>query len=132
MKFKVIKSSFDGICGGESRFDSIDEVLREVAYSKGWISQAEMHEAIRKWAKQCRAGDVFCTHVTAIVAVGPSRPDRVEDECPNCLHKGLEYGEIDGTEDGDLEQLVSCPSCCRRWVDTFTLSDQRVLKEGDR
>jgi hypothetical protein len=70
MQFKVLKSSFDGICGGESLYATIDEALKEVCYHKGWDSVAQLHAAIRKWAAQAEPGSVFYTQVTAIVAVG--------------------------------------------------------------
>lgn len=39
-----------------------------------------------------------------------------------------ETSEYRFTEDGDIEQRVSCPGCGARWMDVFTLSDQRELE----
>lgn len=111
MRFKVLKSSMDGISGGSSYFNSIDDVLREV----------------RKWAKKARPGDVYCTQVTAIVAVAVDRLDRAEDVCHHCGHEGLQYGALSPVEDGNIEQDVCCPGCGERWMDVFTLSEQRTL-----
>lgn len=69
MLYKVLKSSFDGISGGESKFTSIDDVLREISYHKGWPSLKALHASILKWSVNASPGDVYCTQVTAIVAV---------------------------------------------------------------
>lgn len=127
MIYKILKSSFDGISGGASRYDTIDEVLREVSYHKGWESKEQLHEAIRRWAIQAEPGSIFCTQVTAIVAVAVSKCSQTEDLCPYCGITGLDYQELGPIESGDLEQEVSCPDCGKRWVDVFTLADRREL-----
>lgn len=128
MPFKVIKSSFDGICGAGATYATIDEVLPEVSYHKGWDSVQQLHVAIRKWADNARPGSVFCTQVTAVVCVGVDRYDRDDDVCHHCdYEEGLDYGDIGGVEGGDLEQKVSCPSCEREWIDVFVLAEQREL-----
>jgi hypothetical protein len=129
MKFKVIKSSFDGISGGEARYTSIDAVLMEIMYFKGWKSKEELHESIRKWANQCRPGDVYCTQVTAIVAISCDRLDRMEDTCRYCQHEGLYYRDIEPTEEGGLSQVVECPNCNKKWNDIFILSGQKDLSK---
>lgn len=47
MRFTVIKSSFDGLCGPQA-YDDIGEVVRDINYSKGWDSIKQLHAAIRK------------------------------------------------------------------------------------
>ncbi len=47
MYFKIIKASLDGLCGGESHYESIDEVLKELHYCKGWDSKKQMGKASR-------------------------------------------------------------------------------------
>lgn len=66
-KFRVLKSSIDGLCGGESRL-TLDEACSEIITYKGWDSIEQLREAIRKWGKVARAGSVFKTQVSAIVA----------------------------------------------------------------
>ncbi len=123
MKFQVIKSSFDGI-GGASHCETIDEVLREISYFKGWDSREQLHESIRKWATYAHPGSVFCTQVTAIVATGVSHSVRTEDECINCMHHGLEYDDFEVTEEDYVEQRVSCSECGSRWIDRFMLAER--------
>lgn len=125
MRFKVLKSSFEGFSVVTS--DSIDAALREIFFFKGWESKEKLHAAIRKWAEVARPGDVFCTQVTAIVAVAVSKFEQAEDVCPHCDQTGLDYDEFDATEDGNVEQRVGCPHCGRRWVDVFILAEQRPL-----
>jgi hypothetical protein len=129
MRFKVLKSSTDGISGGASDYATIDEVLREVSYHKGWPSLKDLHAAILKWSYKAHPGDVFCTQVTAIVAVAVDRLDRAEDVCHHCGHEGMGYGELSPVEDGNIEQEVCCPGCGERWMDVFTLSEQRTLSK---
>lgn len=123
MQFQVIKSSFDGI-GGASRHDTVDEVVREISYSKGWDSIDQLHESIRNWAEHAHPGSVFCTQVTAIVAFGIGPGIRADNECANCMHHGLEYDDIDVTAEDNIEQRVSCPECGSRWIDKFVLAER--------
>jgi hypothetical protein len=128
MRFKVLKSSFDGISGGESNYENIDDVLREISYHKGWDSIEQLRKSIKKWAKEARPGSVFSTQVTAIIAVGVDRLNRADDVCHHCGYEdGLDYGEMDGVEGGNIEQTTSCPECGERWVDVFVLAEQRSL-----
>ena len=128
MRFKVIKSSFDGISGCEYLYESIDEVVREVAYHKGWDSKEKLHAAIKKWAKTAEPGKVFYTAVTAIVAVGIGSSQREEDICHHCMYEdGLDYKELEPTSDGTIEQTVSCPECNKRWIDVFVLAEQKEI-----
>lgn len=127
MKFKVLKSSMDGISGGASEFTKVDDVLREISYHKGWPTLNDLHASILKWSYKARPGDVYCTQVTAIVAVAVDRLDRADDVCHHCGHEGLDYGDLDAVEDGDIEQRVKCPGCGERWMDVFTLTEQRAL-----
>jgi hypothetical protein len=131
MRFKIIKSSLDGISGGASDYTSISDVLREINYSKGWSSIKELHESILKWAVNARPGDVYCTQVTAVIAVAVDHLSRVDDECRHCGEEGLDYDELSPVEGGDIEQRVKCPHCGERWVDVFTLSEQRKLSKGE-
>jgi ribosomal protein S27AE len=132
MRFKVLKSSLDGISGDASTYAAIDEVLREVSYYKGWPSLQDLHAAILKWSQNAHPGSVFCTQVTAIVAVAVDRLDQADGVCPRCGYdEGLDYGELDPVEGGDIEQRVKCPECGERWMDVFTLSEQRALCKGD-
>lgn len=132
MRFKVLKSSLDGISGGASDFATIDDVLREVSYHKGWPSLKDLHASILKWSLKAHPGDVYCTQVTAIVAVAVDRLNRADDVCHHCGHEeGLDYGDLDPVEGGDIEQMVKCPQCGERWMDVFTLTEQRALcREG--
>jgi hypothetical protein len=128
MRFKVIKSSFDGISGCESLYESVKAVLCEVSYHKGWDSKEKLHAAIKKWAKDAEPGSVFYTAVTAIVAVGIGSSQREDNICHHCDYEdGLDYGEMDGVEGGNIEQTVSCTECGKRWIDVFVLADQREL-----
>lgn len=127
MKFKVLKSGPDGISGGASDIDSIEGVLREVMYFAGWPSRLALHDSIRKWATAARPGAVFTTQVTAIVAVAVDCLDREDDQCHHCGHEGLDYEDIGPVDGGDLEQEVTCPGCGKRWLDVFTLVEQREV-----
>jgi hypothetical protein len=128
MRYVILKSSLDGISGGTSRYASIDEVLREISYHRGWDSREQLHAAISFWAEQDpQPGSVFCTQATAIVAVGLERGIHADDECTECGHSGMDYGEFEPVESGDIEQAVSCPQCGRRWRDVFTLRDRYEL-----
>lgn len=131
MRYKVLKSSLDGISGGASSFASIDDVLREIAYHKGWPSVEALHASIREWSAVAKPGDVFCTQVTAIVAVAIDSLDVEDDVCPHCGHEGLDYGDMDPVEGGDVEQKVECPACGARWQDVFTLTERRTLCRED-
>lgn len=128
MRFKVLKSSMDGISGGASDFNSIDDVLREICFYKGWPSLAELHASIKKWSLNCRPGSVYTTQVTAIVAVAVDQLSRADDECHYCGHEGLDYDDLHPTDGGDIEQEVMCPGCGERWKDVFTLSEQHARR----
>lgn len=128
MRYKILKSSLDGISGGASSFETIDEVLREISYHKGWDSREQLHEAIRKWAQQADPGSVFTTQVTAIVAVGISSSIRSDDECPECLSEGPDYDNFEiNHQSGHIEQIGRCVHCGRTWVDVFVLVERRLL-----
>ena len=126
MRFKVLKSSLDGISGGAYSYDTVYEVLREVSYHNGWPTLKDLHSAILDWSRVARPGDVFCTQVTAIVAVA-NRLSRVDDICFHCGSDGLEYGDIEPVEDGNIEQVIRCAKCGERWQDVFSLIEQRAL-----
>jgi hypothetical protein len=112
MYFKILKSSMDGICGGESRYETIKEVLREISYHKGWESKERLHAAILKWAKNAKPGSIFCTQASAIVALPTESSSRQEDVCHHCDYDGgLDYGDMDGVEGGLIEQQVTCSQC---------------------
>lgn len=64
MKFKVLKSGPDGISGDASEYNTIDDVLRQISYHKGWPALDDLHASIRKWSTKARPGDVYCTQVT--------------------------------------------------------------------
>lgn len=131
MRFKVIKSSLDGISGGASSFATIEEVMREVSYYKGWPTLKDLHDSILNWSLKAQPGDVYCTQVTAIVAVAVDPLDRADDVCHHCGHEdGLDYGDLNPVEGGNIEQIVKCPQCGERWMDVFTLSEQRPLSRG--
>ena len=127
MRFKVLKSSFYGICGSESSYESLDEAMREICYSKGWDSLEQLHKAIRKWGLRCKLGDVFSTQASAIVAVGVSALDREDGICHHCWCESLEYGELSPVEGGNVQQEAECTQCGKRWMDVFVLADQREL-----
>jgi DNA-directed RNA polymerase subunit M/transcription elongation factor TFIIS len=127
MSFRVIKSGFDGISGGDSRYDSIKDVLREISYSKGWDSIEQLHKSITKWAKSAKPGSVFSTQVTAIVVARDELTTEDHDECSECGHEGLDYGEFELQEGAHLEQEVWCPECGARWSDMFEFAERREL-----
>ena len=132
MQFRVLRSSLDGISGGESVFTAIDDVLRQVSYFKGWSSLNQLHASILKWAATANPGDVYCTQVTAIVAVAVNSLSRADDVCHHCgREEGLDYGDLDPVEAGDIEQVVECPGCGERWMDVFALVEQRALCRND-
>lgn len=136
MRFKVLKSGLDALSGGASLYATIDEALKEVFFYRGWPTPEALHEAIRKWATQARPGDVFCTQVSAVVAVsGVGHSTRNDGECPECLAVGLEYGELLAVNPDapgvDLVQEMECPECGHRWQDVFVLVEQRPLGKND-
>lgn len=131
MIFKLIKSGFDGLCG-EYRCDSIDEALTHIVTHRGWESREQLHESIRKWAKQAGTGSIFSTQVTAIIAVGVDKCSQQDDICPFCGEEELDYKELGPVEGGEFEQEVSCPHCNKRWMDVFVLSDRRELVSRTR
>ncbi|MDE2095671.1 MAG: hypothetical protein KGL39_00310 [Patescibacteria group bacterium] len=126
MLYRVFKSSFDGICGCESFYESIEKVLKEISYSKGWDSLEQLHIAIRKWASKARLGDVFKTQVTVIVAIGFGNLGCEDDVCRHCGHVGLQYSDID-SEESQLVQEVDCPECGRTWQDIYLLAERKEL-----
>lgn len=130
MRYVILKSSFDGISGGNSKYESIDEALREISYHKGWDSLKALHAAIRKWAKHSLPGAVFTTAASAIVVTAVNQSEREDDICHHCCFEGLDYEEIEpmgGDEGAHFEQKIACPECGKKWVDVFTLTDQREL-----
>jgi len=127
MNFLVLKSSFDGICNA-GKFTQIEEVIREVYYSKGWDSIEELHKAIKKWTIKSQAGEVFCTSTTAIIKINWNSNDGNSDECPYCQSSDLDYGDLDPIEGGDFQQRVLCSKCGKKWMDVFALTERRGLK----
>lgn len=127
MKFKVLKSGPDGLSGGESNYATIDDVLRQIAYHKGWSTLDDLHASIRKWAKKARPGDVFCTHSTAVVVSGIDPVDLDDGVCRHCGCDHLDYDELEPGEDG-IRQKVSCSDCGKRWADIFTWTEQLDLR----
>lgn len=127
MRFKVLKSSLDGISGGASDYNDIKSVLREICHHKGWPSLKALHDSIKKWAKKARPGDVYTTQVTAIVVVAEDTFEYQDDICPYCGAEGLDYQDFDPVEGGQIEQKVSCRHCDKCWLDVFSLTEQREL-----
>ncbi len=125
MRFMVLKSGFDGISGSSSKYESVDEVLREISYYKGWDSREQLHDAIRNWADHADPGSVFTTQASAIVAAAESRHKFDDNQCPYCDHEGLDYEEMSPVECGDIEQAVECPECGERWVEVFIFHERR-------
>lgn len=39
----------------------------------------------------------------------------------------IEYGELDPTEDGNIQQTAQCTKCKRRWMDIFQLTEIHEL-----
>lgn len=66
-KFRLIKSSIDGICGGESKLN-IEDVFGELCNHKGWDSRQQLITSIENWARTAKPGDVFKTNVSIVVA----------------------------------------------------------------
>lgn len=126
LQFKVLKSSFDGISGGESRYDSIEEALQEISFFRGWDSKEQLHEFIRKWAAGAIPGSVYTTQVSAIVAIGVG-PALRGDGCLECGSEEVEYSDMEPVEDGYIEQEGLCLDCGERWKDVFVLAERRKL-----
>lgn len=40
----------------------------------------------------------------------------------------LDYSSFQVTDDGNVEQTVSCQECGRRWIDVFRLADVREIE----
>ena len=81
-------------------------------------------------------GEAFEESLDALMAAihaaraGISHEPELEsnDICPHCgCEEGLDYKDIDGVEDGNLEQTVTCPKCEKRWIDVFALIKRRTL-----
>lgn len=53
--------------------------------------------------------------------------------CPYCKadYMELNYGELSPVEDGNIEQIVTCDKCNRRWMDVFQLAEIRELFSKD-
>lgn len=66
-KFRVVFASFDGICGGDTRLP-IDEAVMEIHNSKGWDSIDQLRKSIKAWAERSKAGEIFKTHGSVVVA----------------------------------------------------------------
>ena len=126
MKFRIIKSSVDGVSGGDSLMDIDDICQRHIFFSRGWDSLKKLHEAIKAWSEKAAPGDVFKTHASVVVAAGF---DPMDDQhaCPKCECEDLDYGDLDPFESGDIEQIVSCCECGERWKDVFVLAERRKL-----
>lgn len=127
MQYKVLKSGLDGISGGDSLYASIDEVLREISYHRGWDNLKQLHNAIRRWSNDVEPGSVFATQASAIIAIGVGRSLHADDLCTECGHEGMDYTELEPVEGGDFEQDVSCPGCGGRWRDVYVLADRHRL-----
>lgn len=126
MRFKVLKSSADGICGGDATYDDIENVLWEIFCYKGWNSVEDLHEDIQQWAKRCEPGDVFRTQASVIVAIVSDRLPYSDDTCPRCHDANMDYGNF-SVEEGDIEQEVRCLACGAHWIEVFTFSGRRYL-----
>jgi ribosomal protein S27E len=50
-----------------------------------------------------------------------------DDQCPDCNHEGLEYGELEPIAGGKIQQEVECPECGERWHEVFVLAERRIL-----
>lgn len=125
MLFKIIKSSPDGLCHNGELYP-LQDVFAEVLFSKGWVDTKAMHDSIKTWAAKCQPGDVFCTSVSAIIAVQPERLAEY-DKCPHCDFAGVDYGDLVVNEDAAIEQKVKCLGCGRQWVDIFALVKQTPI-----
>lgn len=130
MKFRVIKASIDGICGGDSTL-FLKQVLAGVRYHAGWSNLNEMHAAIRRWAKQAKPGSCFKTRGSAIVATGCIDSPPEVDKYPKCGEENLDYGDLDPVEEGNIEQTVTCPKCGERWQDIFVLAERHELTNAN-
>lgn len=57
-----------------------------------------------------------------------SRGCDMYDRCPYCRRntqhgQRLDYGQFDPTEEGDIQQQITCHQCGRRWIDVFRLTE---------
>lgn len=126
MRFKVLKSSMDGISGGASEYAKIDDAMLEISSHMGWPSLRDLQTSILRWSYGCRPGDVYCTQAAVIVAGAVERTGRADDVCHHCGREGLYYDNLVLVEDGSVERVVSCPECGEWWRDVFTLTEQRA------
>ncbi len=67
MNFKLVQSHSDGLCVSD-RVGTIEEASARIMCIKGWDSRQEMNDAIERWAKVAKKGDIFACKNTAIVA----------------------------------------------------------------
>lgn len=125
-KYRVIKSSFDGVSGGDSLF-TLKEALSELYHCKGWDNLKQMQASIKRWAKVAKPGDVFKSAVSCIVCTGCLDGIPSVDQCPKCGNDSLDFSDLDPVEDGNIEQRVSCPECGAHWQDVFVLAERHEL-----
>lgn len=129
MPFKVIKASLDGLCGGESIYETIEEAANEVYCEKGWDTIKKLRKAICKWGQTAAAGEVFRTHASAIISL-PVDPNYDHNICPQCGADDMQidYGDIDAQEGERLVQTCRCLQCEAEWEDVFVLHHRRHIK----
>lgn len=128
MKFDLYKSGFDGLSFGPSDL-SIEDVCKQISYFKGWDSLKQLHSNIKKWAKKAAPGDHFSTGFTVVICRGVAR--NVQDAmCPECGGENLDYGDMDGVEGGNVEQMMTCGDCGYRCMDVFVLAERHELSKA--
>lgn len=71
-RFGVVKLGFAELCSCGASLN-LEEVFKEIHNHTGWESMERLKASIRIWAEAARAGDFFCTRVTAIICRGRRR-----------------------------------------------------------
>ncbi len=131
MLFRVIKSSPEGIHGGDSH-GTIDEACQEIWWFKGWNSIEELRGKIRDWGRVALPGAVFKTAGAAIIATGPDDRDPQPSDCPCCGSTNVDYWEFEVDEDEEVTQHGIClqPNCQAKWLDTYAMIKRTLLVDG--
>ena len=73
-----------------------------------------------------KPSDVPCTTADPFAAYIESNGIR----CPYCLGESIEGGQVD-IEGGSASQEMTCLSCDRSWIDSYTLTDVVALQEDE-
>lgn len=127
-RFRVYRSSPDGVTGGEGDPLDMAGAARQVGGVHPWETRSDFNLALAKWARRARPGDGFKAGYSLIVCVMPEP----NDGCPCCgAEEGLSYADF-SLDGGDLSvvQEGRCGACLARWEDRFVKVATTVIKRG--